>query len=71
MELKARRVERMGYEVEYSSDLIPRNGVLLDNFIYGHTVLKILKDKLYRRPRVAEYPSAAYFSRNALYGSAL
>jgi hypothetical protein len=43
MELKARRVERIGYEVEYSSDLIPRNGVLFDDFIDSHTVLKILK----------------------------
>jgi hypothetical protein len=49
--LKAGRfVEAVGGEVEYGYDLLARNGVLLDDFIDGHAVLKVLENEFNRRP---------------------
>jgi hypothetical protein len=64
-------VETMGGEVEYGFDLFARNGILLDDFINGHAVLKVLENELNRRPRVSERPGAAHLARDAFHGGAL
>jgi hypothetical protein len=48
--LEARRlVETVGGEVEYGFDFFARNGVLLDDFINRHAVLKVLENEFHWR----------------------
>jgi hypothetical protein len=64
-------VEAAGSELKDCLNFLTRDRELLDDFVDGHSMLKILKNNRNRRTSAFEQPCATDFAGDSLYGRAL
>jgi hypothetical protein len=64
-------VEAAGSELKDCLNLLTSDGELLDDFVDGHSMLKILKNNRNRRASALEQPGATHFAGDSLNGRAL
>jgi len=69
--LEAVRIETVCREIEDSFNFLAGNGILLNDFVNGHSVLKVFKNELYRSSRIAKRPCTTHLAGDAFHGRAL